>query len=167
MHRHLRYLRKPALTMIKTWHPDSISLSERQRALMMTSDLTLVWEDQNSWIHLKLGCWSWIPFPELSEESASFCIPRQGLYFTNNLHLDSVVLLVGLSIRWHTFYHSPGAARTWFKADRVFLIERIYLGVWCQGFRGEMTALELGVMDNVKSCCLVENQVKMSITSAV
>lgn len=90
-------LRKPALTMIKTWHPDSISLSERQRALMMTSDLTLVWEDQNSWIHLKLGCWSWIPFPELSEESASFCIPRQGLYFTNNLHLDSVVLLVGLS----------------------------------------------------------------------
>lgn len=71
--------------------------SRSAKALTVTSDLTLVWGDQNSGIHLKLGCWSWIPSAELSEGSTSFCIPRRGLYLANNLHLDSVVLLVSLS----------------------------------------------------------------------
>lgn len=95
--RHLWYLRKTALTVIRTRHPDSISWTVVQWALTMTSDLTRVWGDQNSGIYLKPGRWSRIPFAKLSEGSASFCIPRQGLYLANNLHLDSVVLLVGLS----------------------------------------------------------------------
>lgn len=81
-------------------------------ALTVTSDLTPVWRDLNGGVLLKPWRWSSIPSAELSEGSASFCIPRQDSYLANNLHLDRVPLMT-LSGESHTFCHSPGAARTY------------------------------------------------------